>query len=70
MEVQCDILVPELKSPKTITLVKENIRRMSDGSSSHCASALNLVLEKAFKLKKQGDSPDSDSESFGLGILY
>lgn len=49
LEMQCDVLVPDLKSPKTITLVKENIRRISDGSSSHCASALNLVLEKAFE---------------------
>ena len=51
--MQCDLLVPDLKSPKIMTLVKENIEHISEGSSSHRADALNLVLEKAFEYKKQ-----------------
>lgn len=53
MEMQCDLLISNLKNEKTIALVKENIRRISDGSSSHCAGALNLVLEKAVRSKKE-----------------
>ena len=53
MEMQCDLLVPNLKNAKTIGLVKENVRHISDGSSPHCAGALNLVLDKAFEFKKQ-----------------
>ena len=53
METQCDLLISNFKNPKTIALVKENIQHISDGSSSHRASALNLVLEKAVQLKKQ-----------------
>jgi hypothetical protein len=53
MEIQCDLLISNSKDPKTIVLVKENIARISDGSSSHSAGALKLGLEKAFELKKQ-----------------
>jgi hypothetical protein len=65
MEMQCDLLVRNLKNPKTIALVKENIRHISDGSSSHCAGTLDLVLEKAFQPKKQakvGPSPSVGKE--------
>ena len=54
MEMQCDFLVKNMKDPKTIALVKENIRRISDGSSSHCAGALGLILEKAFPTRYHG----------------
>lgn len=52
MEMECDLLISNFKNPKTIALVKENIERISEGSSSHCVGALGLVLEKAFKFKK------------------
>ena len=51
--MQCDILISNLKDPKTIALMKENIGNMSDGSSPHCAGALKLGFKKAFKLKKR-----------------
>ena len=53
MEMQCDILIPYFKNSNTIALVKENIGRISDGSSSHSADALKLGLKKAFELKRQ-----------------
>ena len=53
MEMQCDILVPYFRKSDTIALVKENIGRVSDGSSSHSADALRLGLKKAFELKQQ-----------------
>ena len=53
MEMQYDLLISNLKNEKTIALVKENIRRISDGSSSHCAGAPNLVLEMAVRSKKE-----------------
>ena len=53
MDMQCDILISNLKNPKTIALMKENIENMSDGSSPHCASALKLGFKKAFELKKR-----------------
>ncbi|KAF9646805.1 hypothetical protein BDM02DRAFT_3118097, partial [Thelephora ganbajun] len=36
MEMQCELLTSKFRDPKTIGLVKENIGRISDGSSSHC----------------------------------
>jgi len=57
MEAQCDLLISTYQNPKTITLVKENIDRISDGSSSHCAYALNLGLRKALELKKKKKEP-------------
>ena len=53
MKMQCDLLVPDLKKPNTRKLVKENIEHISEGYSSHCAGALDLVLEQAFAFKKQ-----------------
>lgn len=53
MEMECDLLISDLKDPKTIGLVKDTIERISDGSSSHCAGALKLGFKKAFELKKQ-----------------
>ena len=55
--MQCDRLISNLKGPKTIALVKENIRQIPDGSLSHCAGALNLVFKKAFELKKKKRQP-------------
>lgn len=52
--MQCNFLVQNREDPNTIALLKENIRRISDGSSSHSARALDLVLEKFFQSKKQG----------------
>ena len=57
MEMQCDLLVSKFKDQKTIALVKENIRHISEGSSSHCASALELGFEKAFELKMRKREP-------------
>lgn len=51
--MQCDLLVSKFKDQKTIGLVKENIRHISNGSSSHSVSALQLVFEKAVELKKR-----------------
>ena len=53
MDMQCDLLISDFKNPTTISLVEENIGNISDGSSSHCASALKLGFKKAFELKKQ-----------------
>ena len=53
LEMECELLISNLKDPNTVELVKENIGRISDGASSHCASALKLGLKKAFELKKQ-----------------
>jgi len=47
--MQCDRLVSNFKDPKTIERVKDNIKRISNGSSSHCAGALKLGLKKAFE---------------------
>jgi len=52
MEMQCELLVSNFKDPKTIGLVKDNIGRISDGSSSHCAGALKLGMKKAFEKKR------------------
>jgi len=52
MEAQCELLVSNVKDPKTIALVEETIRRISDGTSPDSAHALKLWL-KAFELKKE-----------------
>ena len=57
MEMECEVLISNFKDPKTIALVKENVGQISDGSSSHRASALKLVLKKGFELKKQKRQP-------------
>ena len=57
MEMQYGLLLSNFNNPKTIELVKENIGKISDGSSSHCAGALKLGLKKAFDLKKQKRQP-------------
>ena len=55
--MECELLVSSFKDPKTIMLVKENIRDSSDGSSSHRAGALKLGLRKTLELKKQKKQP-------------
>jgi len=55
LEMQCDFLVSSCKSPSTVALVKQSIRQISDGSSSHSAGALKLGLEKAFNSRKQAN---------------
>ena len=57
MEMECEVLISNFKDPKTIGLMKENVGQISDGSSSHRASALKLVLKKGFELKKQKRQP-------------
>ena len=57
MEMECELLISSFRHPKTIALVKENIGRISDGSSSHCAGALKLGLKKAAEFKKQQKRP-------------
>jgi len=54
-EAWCDLLVSNFRDPKTITLMKENIGHIFDGSLSHCADTLKLGLKKAVNLKKQRD---------------
>ena len=51
--MQCDLLVSNFKSPKTIALVKDNIGHIPDGSLSYRADPFTLGLKKAFDLKKQ-----------------
>jgi len=53
LEMECDLLVSSSQGPSTVALVKDSIRQASDGSSPHCAGALKLGLEKAFKSKKE-----------------
>jgi len=57
MEMQCELLVSNISDPKTIQRMKEIIGHISDGSSSYCADALKLGLQKAFELKKQKKQP-------------
>ena len=57
MEMECELLVSKFKDPKTIGLVKEKIKNISDGSLSHCAGALKLGLKEAFELKKKKRQP-------------
>jgi len=56
-EMECELLVSNFRDAKTVALVKDNIGRSSDGSSSHRAGALKLGLRKAFELKKQKKQP-------------
>jgi hypothetical protein len=53
MGMESELFIPNLNNPKLITLVRENIGRISNGSSSHCAGALTLGFEKAVELKKK-----------------
>lgn len=53
MEMECEIFISNLKNPELVSLVDKNIRRISDGTSPHCAGALKLGLKKAVELKKQ-----------------
>ena len=56
-EMQCDLLMSHSRDPGTITLVKENIGHVFDGSLPHCADSLKLGLKKAFELKRQERRP-------------
>ena len=76
MKMECELLISNLKDPKTIALVKEKIGHISDGSSPHCAGALNLGLEMAFELKKKNKKegtlpryPDYDHEEKEESVL-
>ena len=53
METQWDIVIANLKDPKTIALLKENIEDFSSGSSPYRADVLRRGLRKAFELKKK-----------------
>lgn len=55
--MQCNLLIYNFKNPTTVSLVRENIRHIPDGSISHCADALNLVFKNAFELKKKKRQP-------------
>ena len=57
MEMQWDLLIPNLKEPERLALLKENIGLIFSGSSSHCAGTLKLGLKKAFELKKKKREP-------------
>jgi len=52
MEVESAIFIQNLKDRKLITLVSDNIGRISKGTSSHCANVLMLGLERGVKSKK------------------
>jgi len=56
MEMQCDLLISDFRNPTTITLMQDNIERISDGSSSHYARALKLGFKKALEFKKRESS--------------
>ncbi|KAF9643565.1 hypothetical protein BDM02DRAFT_3132344 [Thelephora ganbajun] len=62
-EMQCELLVSSFKGPRAVALVKENIGRISDGSSSQCGNALKLGLKKAFELKRK------KRQSSGTGVV-
>ena len=51
LEVECELLISNFKTAKTIDLVDENIRHISNGSSPHSTNALKLGLKKAFNRK-------------------
>ena len=51
--MECDLLVSSPNGSKSLALVKQNIRRISDGSSPYCGGALKLGLEKKFQRKKE-----------------
>lgn len=53
MEMQWDLLIPNIGNPKIAALVKESMRRTSDGSSIHCADTLKLGLKKALDFKSK-----------------
>ncbi|KAF9647698.1 hypothetical protein BDM02DRAFT_3187774 [Thelephora ganbajun] len=53
MGMQCELLIPNFKNPRTIGVVKENIGHISDRSFSRCGGALKLGLKKAFEQKRQ-----------------
>ena len=59
VEVQWELLLSNLKDPRTFSLVKENVGHISSGSASHCAGTLKLGLKKAFELKKKKSQPSS-----------
>ena len=40
--------------------MKENIRKISDGSSPHCAGVLKLGFKKAFELKRMERQPQPE----------
>ena len=52
--MECELLISNFKDQKTIGIMKEKIRHISDGSSTHCACALKLGFKKAIELKKRG----------------
>ena len=53
MKMQCELLVSNWRDPKTIARMKENLERISHGSSPHTGGALNFGLEKAFEVKRR-----------------
>ena len=57
MEMQWDLLIPNLKEPERLALVKENVGLISSGTSPCCAGTLKLGLKKAFELKKKEREP-------------
>jgi hypothetical protein len=58
MEMQWEVLIPNLDDPKRFALVKDYIALMSSVPSSRCVSALKVGLKKAFELKRRRAPPD------------
>ena len=52
MEMQWDLLIPNLKDPERIALVNENLGLISSRSSPHSAGALKAGLKKVLELKR------------------
>jgi hypothetical protein len=53
MEMESEVFIPNLKTPRFIALVGEKIGQMSNGSSPHRAGALKLGLKRAIELRKE-----------------
>ena len=52
MEMQWDLLIPNLKDPKRIALVNENLGLISSRSSPRSAGTLKAGLKKVLELKR------------------
>ena len=55
--MQWDLLIPNLKEPERLALVKEKAGLIFSGPSPRCASTLKLGLKKAFELKRKKREP-------------
>ena len=54
-KTESELFILNLKDPQLVGFVSGNIRRITDGSSSHFAGALKLGLKKAVEFKRRGN---------------